>query len=94
MEKEMTELLVNVQEKSRTLSKELEQARSLLSFVKDSMKTNSEYRKTISFKLLNDYFKKLKEEKNTIIKQQGDKARFIGGHKDYIKNVNKVVNNF
>ena len=93
MEKEMAELLINVQEKSRTLSKELEHARSLLSFIKDSMKTNSEYRKTISFKLLNDYFKRLKEE-NTIIKQQGDKARFIGGHKDYIKNLNKIVNNF
>ena len=93
MEKEMAELLINVQEKSRTLSKELEHARSLLSFVKDSMKTNSEYRKTISFKLLNDYFKRLKEE-NTIIKQQGDKAKFIGGHKDYIKNLNKIVNNF
>lgn len=94
MEKEMTELLVNVQEKSRTLSKELEHARSLLSFVKDNMKTNKEFRETVSFKLLNEYFKKLKKDNNTVMQQQGKNARFVGGCKDYIKNINKIVNNF
>ena len=76
MEKEMIELLVNVQENARTLSKELEKARSLLSFVKDNMKTNIDFRKSTSFKLLNEYFILLKQDKvnNTILIQQGKSA--------------------
>ena len=47
-----------------------------------------------SFKLLNEYLKKLKKDNNTVMQQQGKNARFVGGCKDYIKNINKIVNNF
>ena len=61
MNKELTELLINVQEKARTLEQELNKARSLLSFVKDNMKLDMyEDRDTESFKMLNEYFNELK----------------------------------
>tara|TARA_R100000329_G_C7503886_1_gene177399 strand:+ start:356 stop:532 length:177 start_codon:yes stop_codon:yes gene_type:complete len=58
MNKELTELLINVQEKARTLEQELEKARSLLSFVKSILDE-----KEISFKALNDYFNELETKK-------------------------------
>jgi len=58
MNKELTELLINVQEKARTLEQELEKARSLLSFVKSILDE-----KEISFKVLNEYFNELKTKK-------------------------------
>lgn len=64
MNKELTELLINVQEKARTLEQELNKARSLLSFVKDNMKLDMyEDRDTESFKMLNEYFNELKTKK-------------------------------
>tara|TARA_R100000353_G_scaffold146035_1_gene104806 strand:+ start:143 stop:337 length:195 start_codon:yes stop_codon:yes gene_type:complete len=64
MNKELTELLINVQNKARTLEQELEKARSLLSFVKDTMKFDTpKYRETTSFKMLNEYFNELKTKK-------------------------------
>jgi len=55
MNKEITELLINVQEKARTLDQELKKARSLLSFIKEWVP-----KETSSFKMLNEYFNELK----------------------------------
>ena len=64
MNKELTELLINVQEKARTLEQELNKARSLLSFVKDNMKLDMyEDRDTESLKMLNENFNELKTKK-------------------------------
>jgi len=55
MNKELTELLINVQEKAKKLDQELEKARNLLSFIKECTP-----KETTSFKMLNEYFNELK----------------------------------